>query len=80
MISPEVVRVSNYLVDLADNPIIDAASPTTISIFGGLVVMTMKDIQLNYLIKMELKKHNYSLEGQNKKVVDMLLSRDLLLA
>ena len=53
MISPEVVRVSNYLVDLADNPIIDAASPTTISIFGGLVVMTMKDIQFNYLFQKE---------------------------
>ena len=60
MISPEVVRVSNYLVDLADNPIIDAASPTTISIFGGLVVMTMKDIQFNYLIEMELKQHGCS--------------------
>ena len=53
MISTEVVRVSNYLVDLADNPIIDAASPTTISIFGGLVVMTMKDIQFNYLVQKE---------------------------
>ena len=53
MISTEVVRVSNYLVDLADNPIIDAASPTTISIFGGLVVMTMKDIQFNYLFQKE---------------------------
>ena len=53
MISPEVVRVSNYLVDLAENPIIDAASPTTISIFGGLVVMTMKDIQFNYLFQKE---------------------------
>ena len=53
MISPEVVRVSNYLVDLAENPIIDAASPTTISIFGGLVVMTMKDIQCNYLFQKE---------------------------
>ena len=53
MISPEVVRVSNCLVDLANNPIIDAASPTTISIFGGLVVMTMKDIQFNYLFQKE---------------------------
>ena len=53
MISPEVVRVSNCLVDLADNPIIDAASPTTISIFGGLLVMTMKDIQFNYLFQKE---------------------------
>ena len=53
MISPEVVRVSDCLVDLADNPIIDAASPTTISIFGGLVVMTMKDIQFNYLFQKE---------------------------
>jgi len=53
MISPEVVRVSNCLVDLAENPIIDAASPTTISIFGGLVVMTMKDIQFNYLVQKE---------------------------
>tara|TARA_Y100000589_G_scaffold35070_1_gene29452 strand:+ start:148 stop:330 length:183 start_codon:yes stop_codon:yes gene_type:complete len=53
MISPEVVRVSNCLVDLADNPIINAASPTTISIFGGLVVMTMKDIQFNYLFQKE---------------------------
>ena len=53
MISPEVVKVSNCLVDLADNPIIDAASPTTISIFGGLVVMTMKDIQFNYLFQKE---------------------------
>jgi len=60
MISPEVLRVSNYLVDLAENPIIDAASPTTISIFGGLVVMTMKDIQFNYLIEMELKQHGCS--------------------
>ena len=60
MISPEVVRVSNYLVDLAENPIIDAASPTTISIFAGLVVMTMKDIQFNYLIEMELKQHGCS--------------------
>ena len=53
MISPEVVRVSNCLVDLTDNPIINAASPTTISIFGGLVVMTMKDIQFNYLFQKE---------------------------
>ena len=53
MISPEVVKVSNCLVDLADNPIIDAASPTTISIFAGLVVMTMKDIQFNYLFQKE---------------------------
>ena len=53
MISPEVVKVSNCLVDLADNPIIDAASPTTISIFGGLLVMTMKDIQFNYLFQKE---------------------------
>ncbi len=53
MISPEVERVSNCLVDLADNPIINAASPTTISIFGGLVVMTMKDIQFNYLFQKE---------------------------
>ena len=53
MISPEVVKVSSFLVDLAENPIIDAASPTTISIFAGLVVMTMKDIQFNYLIEME---------------------------
>ena len=53
MISTEVVRVSNCLVDLAENPIIDAASPTTISIFGGLVVMTMKDIQFNYLVQKE---------------------------
>ena len=53
MISPEVVRVSNCLVDLAENPIIDAASPTTISIFGGLVLMTMKDIQFNYLFPKE---------------------------
>ena len=53
MISPEVVRVSNCLVDLAENLIIDAASPTTISIFGGLVVMTMKDIQFNYLVQKE---------------------------
>ena len=43
MISPEVVKVSNCLVDLAEDPIIDAASPTTISIFGGLVLMTLKD-------------------------------------
>ena len=53
MISPEVVKVSNCLVDLAENPIIDAASPTTISIFGGLLVMTMKDIQFNYLFQKE---------------------------
>ena len=53
MISPEVVKVSNCLVDLAENPIIDAASPTTISIFGGLVLMTMKDIQFNYLFPKE---------------------------
>ena len=53
MISAEVVRVSECLVDLAENPIIDAASPTTISIFGGLVVMTMKDIQFNYLFQKE---------------------------
>ena len=53
MISTEVVKVSNCLVDLAENPIIDAASPTTISIFGGLVVMTMKDIQFNYLFQKE---------------------------
>ena len=53
MNSPEVVKVSNCLVDLAENPIIDAASPTTISIFGGLVVMTMKDIQFNYLVQKE---------------------------
>ena len=53
MISSEVVRVSNCLVDLADNPIINAASPTTISIFGGLVVMTIKDIQFNYLVQKE---------------------------
>ena len=53
MISPEVVRVSNCLVDLAENPIIDVASPTTISIFGGLVVMTIKDIQFNYLFQKE---------------------------
>ena len=25
MISPEVVKIANYLVDLAENPIIDAA-------------------------------------------------------
>ncbi len=54
MISPEVVKVSSFLVDLAENPIIDAASPTTIAIFGGLVVMTMKDIQFNYLFPKEL--------------------------
>ena len=54
MISPEVVRVSNCLVDLAENPIIEPASPTTIAIFGGLVVMTMKDIQFNYLFKKEI--------------------------
>ena len=53
MISTEVVRVSNCLVDLAENPIIDAASPTTISIFSGLLVMTMKDIQFNYLFQKE---------------------------
>ena len=53
MISPEVVKVSSFLVDLAENPIIDAASPTTIAIFGGLVVMTMKDIQFNYLFQKE---------------------------
>ena len=53
MISPEVIKVSNCLVDLAENPIIDAASPTPISIFGGLVVMTMKDIQFNYLFQKE---------------------------
>ena len=49
MISPEVVRVSNCLVDLAENPIIEPASPTTIAIFGGLVLMTIKDIQFNYI-------------------------------
>ena len=54
MISPEVVKVSSWLVDLAENPIIDAASPTTISIFGGLVLMTMKDIQFNYLFPRSL--------------------------
>ena len=53
MISTEVVKVSSCLVDLAENPIIDAASPTTISIFGGLVLMTMKDIQFNYLFSKE---------------------------
>ncbi len=53
MISPEVVKVSNCLVDLAENPIIDSASPTTIAIFGGLVLMTMKDIQFNYLFPKE---------------------------
>ena len=51
MISTEVVKVSNCLVDFAENPIIDAASPITI--FGGLVLMTMKDIQLNYLFPKE---------------------------
>ena len=60
MISPEVVKVSNCLVDLAENPIIDAASPTTISIFAGLVVMTMKDIQFNYLIEMEMQEYGCS--------------------
>ena len=60
MISPEVVKVSSCLVDLAENPIIDAASPTTISIFAGLVVMTMKDIQFNYLIEMEMQEYGCS--------------------
>ena len=60
MISPEVVSVSNCLVDLAENPIIEPASPTTIAIFGGLVVMTMKDIQFNYLIEKEMQEHGCS--------------------
>tara|TARA_Y100001973_G_scaffold93233_1_gene143850 strand:+ start:353 stop:538 length:186 start_codon:yes stop_codon:yes gene_type:complete len=60
MISTEVLRVSNCLVDLAENPIVDTASPTTISIFGGLIVMTIRDIQFNYLIEKEMQEHGCS--------------------
>lgn len=60
MISTEVLRVSNCLVDLAENPIVDTASPTTISIFGGLIVMTIRDIQFNYLIDKEMQEHGCS--------------------